>query len=75
MVYSPPEPVTACFLMPVAEDETTTVAPGMAAPLLSVMVPMIAVSTVCAGAGAQVKVTIRGRHNRKTKFSLRMVVS
>jgi hypothetical protein len=47
----------------------------MAAPLLSVMVPSIAVSTVCAGNGTQVKVAIRERHSRKTEFNLRTVVS
>jgi hypothetical protein len=69
------EAVTACFFIPVAEDETTTVAPEMTAPLLSVMVPSMAVSTVCAGEGAQVKVTIREKHSKKTEFSLRTVVS
>ena len=49
-MYSPVEAVTACFLIPVAEDETVTVAPAMTAPLLSVTVPLMAVSTVCAGA-------------------------
>jgi len=54
-VYSPVAAVTVNFAIPVDADVTVTLAPEITAPEWSVTVPTIAVSTVCALLGIEIK--------------------
>jgi hypothetical protein len=61
MVYSPVPAVTDDFAIPVDADVTITLAPEITAPEWSVMVPTIAVSTVCALLGSEIEANNRKR--------------
>lgn len=65
----------AFFETPMVGEETTTLAPGTTAPELSVIVPPIEVSNVCAASGAQVKIPLSEKSSKIIARKLRMMVS